>query len=69
MSEFWKALPGWVRHVAVPIILAVVALWLVVGIISAVVGAVTALFWFAFKVLVIVALGAAVVVLVKKARR
>jgi hypothetical protein len=69
MAEIWKTLPGWVRHIVVPIIV-LIAAW---AVISAVVGAVFGLMWFLFgwvlKVLVIVALGAVVVILVKKASR
>ena len=69
MAEIWKALPGWVRHIVVPIIVLVIA-W---SVISAILGAVFAtigfLFGFVFKLAVIVALGAVVVVLVKKASR
>ena len=69
MSEIWKALPGWVRHIVVPIIV-LIAAW---AVISTIVGAIFGLMWFlfswVFKVLVIVALGAAVVILVKKASR
>jgi len=69
MSEIWKSLPGWVRHIVVPIIV-LIAAW---AVISAVLGAVFGLMWFLFgwvlKVMVIVALGAVVVILVKKASR
>jgi Family of unknown function (DUF5326) len=69
MTEIWKSLPGWVRHIVVPIIV-LIAAW---AIISTIVGAVFGLMWFlfgwVFKVLVIVALGAVVVILVKKASR
>ena len=69
MTEIWKTLPGWVRHIVVPIIV-LIAAW---AIISAVIGAVFGLMWFLFgwviKALVIVALGAVVVILVKKASR
>lgn len=65
MAEIWKTLPGWVRHIVVPIIV-LVAAWLVI---SAIVSAVFGLVWFLFKILVIVALGAVVVILVKKASR
>jgi hypothetical protein len=69
MSDIWKALPGWVRHIVGPIIVAIVALWIVTGIVSAIFGVIGFLFGLIFKVLVIVALGAVVVVLVKKASR
>ena len=69
MAEIWKTLPGWVRHIVVPIIV-LIAAW---AVISTIVGAIFGLMWFlfswVFKVLVIVALGAAVVILVKKASR
>ena len=69
MTEIWKSLPGWVRHIVVPIIV-LIAAW---AVISAVLGAVFGLMWFLFgwvlKVMVIVALGAVVVILVKKASR
>jgi hypothetical protein len=69
MTEIWKTLPGWVRHIVVPIIVLIVA-W---AIVSAVLGAIFGLMWFIFswviKALVIVALGAVVVILVKKASR
>jgi hypothetical protein len=69
MSEIWKSLPGWVRHIVVPIIV-LIAAWVVI---SAVLGAVFGLMWFLFgwvlKVMVIVAVGAVVVILVKKASR
>ena len=69
MAEIWKTLPGWVRHIVVPIIV-LIAAWVVI---SAVLGAVFGLMWFLFgwvlKVMVIVAVGAVVVILVKKASR
>jgi hypothetical protein len=69
MAEIWKTLPGWVRHIVVPIIV-LIAAW---AIVSAVVGAVFGVMWFLFswlfKLMVIVALGAVVVILVKKASR
>ncbi|QMU74463.1 hypothetical protein GXW83_00310 [Streptacidiphilus sp. PB12-B1b] len=69
MTEIWKTLPGWIRYIVVPIIALIVA-W---AIVSAVIGAIFGLMWFIFgwviKALVIVALGAVVVILVKKASR
>jgi hypothetical protein len=69
MKEIWRKLPWWVRNVVVPLIV-VIALWnilsAVFGLIFGIVGLVLVI---VIKLLVIAALGAAVVVLVKKAAR
>lgn len=65
MAGFWKSLPSWVRNIVVPII-AVVLLWNVLWV---VVGVVSSLFGLLIKALVLVGIGAAVVILVKKAVR
>ncbi|MFE9422358.1 DUF5326 family protein [Kitasatospora sp. NPDC006697] len=65
MAEIWKSLPGWVRNIVVPIILLVIAF----NIIGAIFSVVSALVWFAVKILIVVGIAAAVVVLVKKAAR
>jgi hypothetical protein len=65
MTELWKALPGWVRNIVVPIAAIVIAWW----VLSAVVGIVFGLMTFVIKALLVVALGAVVVILVKKASR
>lgn len=62
MVQLWKSLPSWVRNVVVPVV-ALVLLWQVF---TAVLGFVLALL---VKVLIVVALGAVVVILVKKASR
>ncbi|MBC3843255.1 hypothetical protein GXW82_32750 [Streptacidiphilus sp. 4-A2] len=68
MTEIWKTLPGWVRHIVVPII-ALIVVWVVVStILGAVFGLVSFLFGWVLRVMVIVALGA-LVILVKKASR
>jgi hypothetical protein len=69
MKELWRGLPWWVRRVVVPIVLVIVAWNLLSVVFSVVFGVLGWLFAFAIKALVIVALGAAVVVLVKKASR
>jgi hypothetical protein len=69
MSEIWKALPGWVRHIVVPIIVLIAAWWIITAIFSVVFGVIGFLFGFVFKIAIIVALGAVVVILVKKASR
>ncbi|MFC5907465.1 hypothetical protein [Streptacidiphilus monticola] len=68
MNEFWKALPGWGRLAALAVGV-ILALWIVFAVIGAIIGIASFLFGFVFKALVIVALAAAVVVLVKKATR
>jgi hypothetical protein len=69
MTEIWKSLPGWMRHIVVPIIV-LIAAWAVIStVLGAVFGLVGFLVGWVFKILVIVALGAVVVILVKKASR
>ncbi|WP_042415810.1 DUF5326 family protein [Streptacidiphilus anmyonensis] len=65
MSELWKALPGWVRNIVVPIAVIIIAWW----VLSALVGIVFGLLGMIIKLLVVVALGAVVVILVKKASK
>ncbi|WP_371480319.1 DUF5326 family protein [Kitasatospora sp. NBC_00315] len=65
MAELWKSLPSWVRNIVVPIIVLILA-WQIIGFVFGVVGALLA---FAFKVLVVVGIAAAVVILVKKAAK
>lgn len=69
MKDIWRRLPWWVRNVVVPLVV-VIALWnilsAVFGLIFGIVGLVLGI---VIKLMVIVALGAAVVVLVKKAAR
>ncbi|SEK70769.1 DUF5326 family protein [Streptacidiphilus jiangxiensis] len=65
MTELWKALPGWVRNIVVPIAAIIIAWW----VLSALVGIVFGLIGIVFKLLVVVALGAVVVILVKKAAK
>ncbi|RAG80931.1 hypothetical protein DN069_35485 [Streptacidiphilus pinicola] len=65
MTELWKALPGWVRNIVVPIVAIVIAWW----VLSAIVGIVFGLMTFVIKALLVVALGAVVVILVKKASK
>jgi hypothetical protein len=65
MAELWKSLPSWVRNIVVPILVLILAwnlLWFVVGVVGALLG-------FLLKVLLVVGLGAAVVILVKKAAK
>jgi hypothetical protein len=65
MAELWKSLPSWVRNIVVPIIVLVLAwklLWFAIGVVSALVG-------FLINVLLLVGIGAAVVILVKKAAK
>ena len=69
MNEIWKTLPGWVRNIVVPAVVVIIALWLIFAVLGAVFAVVGVLFSWAFKLLLLVALGAAVVVLVKKASR
>ena len=69
MNDIWRTLPGWVRNIVVPIVVVIVALWLVFAVLGAVFGVVAFLFGWAFRLLLLVALGAAVVILVKKASR
>ena len=69
MSDIWKTLPGWVRNIVVPVIVVIVALWLVSVVLGAVFAVVGFFFGWAFRLLLLVALGAAVVILVKKASR
>ena len=69
MAEIWKTLPGWVRHIVVPIIVLVIAWSVVSAILGAVFATIGFLLAFVFKLAVIVALGAVVVILVKKASR
>ena len=65
MTELWKALPGWVRNIVVPIAAIVIAWW----VLSALVGIFFGLLGMVIKLLVVVALGAVVVILVKKASK
>jgi hypothetical protein len=65
MTELWKALPGWVRNIVVPIVAIVIAWW----VLSALVGIVFGLMTFVIKAMLVVALGAVVVILVKKASK
>lgn len=69
MDGIWKALPGWVRNIVVPVALVIVVLWLVFAIIGAILGAAFAVLGFVIKLAALVALGAVVVILVKKASR
>ncbi|MCU7823606.1 DUF5326 family protein [Kitasatospora sp. DSM 101779] len=65
MAELWKSLPSWVRNIVVPILVLILAwnlIWFVVGVVSSLIG-------FLIKVLLVVGLGAAVVILIKKAAR
>ncbi|MFJ6212019.1 DUF5326 family protein [Streptomyces sp. NPDC092296] len=65
MAEFWKSLPSWVRNVVVPILVLIVAWYVLLAVLS-LVGAIIA---FAVKALIVVGIAAAVVILVKKAAR
>ncbi|MBF9068123.1 DUF5326 family protein [Streptacidiphilus fuscans] len=65
MTELWKALPSWVRNIVVPILAIIVAWW----VLSAIVGLVFGLMTFVIKALLVVALAAVVVILVKKASK
>ncbi|WP_042366667.1 MULTISPECIES: hypothetical protein [Streptacidiphilus] len=65
MTELWKALPGWVRNIVVPIAAIIIAWW----VLSALVGIFFGLLGMIIKLLVVVALGAVVVILVKKASK
>jgi hypothetical protein len=65
MTELWKALPGWVRNIVVPILALIVAWW----VLSAIVGIVLGVMGFLVKALLVVGLGAVVVILVKKASK
>jgi hypothetical protein len=69
MNEGWKALPGWVRNVVVPIAVVIVGLWLVFAVLGVVLGIVGWIFSWVIRLLAVVALGAVVVILVKKASR
>jgi len=69
MNDIWKTLPGWMRNIVVPVIVVIVALWLIFAILGAAFAVVGFLFGWAFRLLLLVALGAAVVILVKKASR
>lgn len=69
MNEIWKALPGWVRHIVVPIVVLIIALWLVSAVVGAVFGIIGFLFGWVIRAMLVVALGAVVVILVKKASR
>jgi len=69
MKEFWGGLPWWVRRVVVPVIVLIVAWKIIAAVLGVVFGVLGAIFSLAISVLVIVALGAAVVILVKKASR
>ncbi|MFD9124500.1 hypothetical protein [Kitasatospora sp. NPDC059571] len=65
MAELWKSLPSWVRNIVVPILVVILAwnlLWFVVGVVSSLIG-------FLLKVLLVVGVGAAVVILIKKAAK
>jgi hypothetical protein len=65
MTELWKALPGWVRNIVVPIAAIIIAWW----VLSALVGIFFGLLGMLIKLLVVVGLGAVVVILVKKASK
>lgn len=65
MAEIWKSLPSWMRNVVVPILVLILAF----NILGMVLGVVSAIIWFAFKVLIVVGIAAAVVILVKKAAK
>ncbi|MFD7903240.1 DUF5326 family protein [Kitasatospora sp. NPDC059722] len=65
MAELWKSLPSWVRNIVVPVLVLVLA-WNVVTFVFGVVGALLGLL---IKLLVVVGIGAAVVILVKKAAK
>ncbi|MFF7638636.1 DUF5326 family protein [Kitasatospora sp. NPDC008050] len=65
MAEIWKSLPSWMRNVVVPILVLILA----INILGMVLGVVSAIIWFAFKVLIVVGIAAAVVILVKKAAK
>jgi hypothetical protein len=69
MNDIWKALPSWMRNIVVPIVVVIVALYLVFAILGMAFAVLGFLFGWAFKLLVLLALGAAVVILVKKASR
>ncbi|MHA6761643.1 hypothetical protein [Streptacidiphilus sp. PAMC 29251] len=69
MNGIWKALPGWMRNIVVPAIVVIIGLWLVFTILGAAFAIVSLIFGWAFRLLLLVALGAAVVILVKKASR
>ncbi|MEZ0092758.1 hypothetical protein [Streptacidiphilus sp. EB129] len=69
MNDIWKALPGWVRNIVVPVAVAIVALWLVFAVLGVVLGIVGWIFSWVIRLLALVALGAVVVILVKKASR
>ncbi len=69
MNDIWKTLPGWVRNIVVPVVVLIIAFMLVSTVLGAVFSVVGFLFGWAFRLLLLVALGAAVVILVKKASR
>jgi hypothetical protein len=69
MNDIWKTLPGWVRNIVVPVVVVIVALWLVFTVLGVAFAIVSFFFGWAFRLLLLVALGAAVVILVKKASR
>ncbi|WP_042407163.1 hypothetical protein [Streptacidiphilus carbonis] len=69
MNEIWKTLPGWMRNIVVPVIVLIVALWVVSAVVGAIFGIIGFLFGWIIKVLFVVALGAVVVILVKRASR
>ncbi|MEY9965516.1 phosphotransferase system glucose/maltose/N-acetylglucosamine-specific IIC component [Streptacidiphilus sp. MAP12-16] len=69
MSEIWKTLPGWLRNIVVPVILLIVALSLASAIVGAVFGVIGWIIGWIIRALFVVALGAVVVILVKKASR
>ncbi|MFC1410564.1 hypothetical protein ACEZCY_15005 [Streptacidiphilus sp. N1-12] len=69
MNDIWKTLPGWVRNIVVPVVVVIIALWLIFAVLGAVFAVVGVLFGWAFRLLLLLALGAAVVILVKKASR
>ncbi|MEV7022910.1 DUF5326 family protein [Kitasatospora sp. NPDC093558] len=65
MAELWKSLPSWVRNIVVPVLVLVLA-WNIVTFVFGVVGALLSML---IKLLVVVGIGAAVVILVKKAAK
>jgi hypothetical protein len=69
MNDIWKALPGWMRNIVVPIAVLIVAMWVVFAVVGAVFSVVGFLIGWVIRALVVVALGAVVVILVKKASR
>ncbi|GAB2689621.1 DUF5326 family protein [Kitasatospora kifunensis] len=65
MAQIWKSLPSWMRNIVVPILVLILAF----NVLGMVLGVVSALIWFVFKILIVVGIAAAVVILVKKAAK